>query len=253
MRPTARQERILAIIAEQGRASVEALADLLGTSRETVRRDLTLLGNRGLLRKVHGGATRLNFGVEDSFTERMQFRRAEKLRIGRAAADLFTPGNSLLVDTGSTTIYFAEALKAKTGLTVVTNSSRIAQLVAQSQGSNEIYQIGGRYTREGDQSLGPLALEQIRQFRADHAVLTIGAVDSAGRFMDYDADEASVARLMMACAERTTILVDESKLGRTALFPVCDAGQVDRIVTNAQLPGALAHILQQADVEVIQA
>ena len=80
--------------------------------------------------------------------------------------------------------------------------------------------------------LGPLVVEQIQRLHADHAVLTIGAVDPAGNFMDFNAEEAFVARAMIASARRTTVLADSSKLDRHALFQVCEATQVHRLVTD---------------------
>lgn len=251
MKPKERHERILAIVAEQARATVETLAELLDTSRETVRRDLTVLSERGLIRKVHGGAVRNKAADEDPFAERMQKNRAAKLRIGAAAAALFEPGDSLLVDTGSTTICFAEALRDRAGLTVITNSQKVAHIVAHGAGGSEAYLLGGRYSHDNEQVLGPLAVEQVQRFSADHAVLTVGAIDASGRLMDYNAEEAYVARAMIESAKSVTVLVDRSKLDRTALFEVCDASRIDRIVTDGPPPPAIANALAAASVEVV--
>lgn len=253
MKPAERREQILTLVGQNDRMSVEHLAALLGASRETVRRDLTSLSGRGLLRKVHGGAMPASLAVEDPFAERMQSQRAEKLRIGKAAAALFERGDSLVIDTGSTTVYFAEALRERVGLTVITNSNKVARTLAQGRGDSEVHLTGGRYAPADDQLVGPLAIEQIRQFRPSHAVLTVGAVDAAGRFMDYNAEEAGIARAMADVAEHTTILIDSAKFGRTALFEVCTAAQVDRVVTDAAPPGPLAAVLAASGVELIVA
>ncbi|RYE03137.1 MAG: DeoR/GlpR transcriptional regulator [Sphingomonadales bacterium] len=251
MKAKQRHDRIVAMVAEQGRASVDVLAELLGASRETIRRDLTVLSDRALIRKVHGGAVPWKAPGEDPFAARMEKNRAAKLRIGRAAAGLFAAGDSLLVDTGSTTIYFAEALAEISGLTVITNARKVADAVAGGSGGSEAYLLGGRYLREAEQVVGPMAVEQIQRFSADHAVLTVGAINAAARFMDYNAEEAYVARAMIESARLTTVLVDSSKFERSALFEVAEAGRVDRIVTDAPPPAALASALAEASVEII--
>ena len=98
-----------------------------------------------------------------------------------------------------------------------------------------------------------LTAEELQRLHADHAVLTIGAVDSSGMFMDYNADEAYVARAMIASARQTTILADSSKLCRHALFQVCEARSVQRLVTDKMPPASLAEVLRAAAVEVLVA
>jgi len=118
---------------------------------------------------------------------------------------------------------------------------------------NEVYLLGGRYSGENHETVGPHAVEEIQRLHADHAVLTIGAIDSTGIFMDYNADEAYVARAMMASARQTTVLADSSKLGRRALFQVCEPRQVDRLVTDRPPPLPLAEALRTAGVDVLVA
>ena len=110
MKPTARRERIAAIVKETSRVSVEELARMLSTSHETVRRDLALLSERGVVRKVHGGAVHTQTALESPYGDRSVMARSEKLAIAERAAQLFEPGDSLLIDAGSTTSAFAEAL-----------------------------------------------------------------------------------------------------------------------------------------------
>lgn len=251
MKPKHRQERITEIVSEHGKASVEMLAETLGASRETVRRDLTQLSELGVIRKVHGGAVKQRASKEDHFDDRMKKNQEAKLQIGMAAAALFEEGDSLFIDTGSTTLYFAKALSERSGLTIITNSHRVADIISMGSGSNEVYLLGGRYACENDQVVGPITIEQIKRFNADHAVLTVGAVDDNGRFTDFNAEEAYVARAMLKYARNTTILVDGSKFGRTALFEVCDATPVARIVTEVAPPMHILNVLATASVEVL--
>lgn len=253
MKPEERRERITALLREASRVTVDELADRLETSRETVRRDLALLSEQGVLRKVHGGAVPVQTALESPLRERRAAARAEKIAIGRTAATLFEPGDSILIDAGSTTAYFAEALGRAGSFTVITNSVLVANELWSAPHRGEVYLTGGRYFGEGHEVLGPIVVEQIQRLHADHAVLTIGAVDAGGKFMDFNTEEAFVARAMIASARRTTVLADSSKLNRRALFEVCEAAQVDRLVTDRLPEPALINLLQTASVEIILA
>jgi DeoR family glycerol-3-phosphate regulon repressor len=251
MKPIDRRERIAAIVKETSRVSVEELARMLSTSHETVRRDLALLSERGVVRKVHGGAVHTQTALESPYGDRSVTARAEKAAIADRAAQLFEPGDSLLIDSGSTTTAFAEALGRAGHFTVITNSIMVAKELWSSSKRNDVYLLGGRYSGENHETVGPHAIEEIQRLHADHAVLTIGAVDPAGIFMDYNADEAYVARAMMASARQTTVLADSSKLGRQALFQVCEARQVHRLVTDKEPPAPLHEALRSAGVEIL--
>src|SRR5690606_18842770 len=159
--------------------------------------------------------------------------------------------DSLLVDSGSTTILFAEALAEKSGVTVITNSQYVAHAASRGPGENSVFLLGRQYHHEGAETLGPITNDQIQMLSTDHTVLTVGAIDGAGRFMDFVADAAYTARAMMSRARQVTVLVDSSKLEKTALIQVCAAHQVSRVVTDATPPPAVLTSLQAAGVEVI--
>jgi DeoR family glycerol-3-phosphate regulon repressor len=256
MSPEQRRERIVALTLERERVAVEELAAALNSSRETIRRDLSELDRRGRLRKVHGGATipdsvLLEPGSESPFQMRLGENIAAKRAIGRRAAQLFQPGETLFVDTGTTTILFAEELARATGLTVITNSAAIAAFAGRGS-ENSVILIGGAYRNEGSESVGPLAIEQIARFHADHAVLTVGAIGEVG-LLDYDHEEALVARAMIAHARSVTVLADASKFGPSALFKVAPLGAVDRIVTEQSPAQPLQAAIAAANVDLILA
>jgi DeoR family glycerol-3-phosphate regulon repressor len=253
MKPLERREQIVRLVRENSRVSVEDLAVMLGASKETVRRDLSGLAEEGRIRKVHGSAVLPEATSENSFDIRMNESAPHKKRIAKRAAQLFKPGDSLFIDTGTTTLMFAEALAESTGLTVITNSASIARVMGQGRGKNKVFLLGGEYREESSQNLGSFVLEQISRFRADHAVLTVGAISQFGA-MDFALEESDVARAMVAHARSVTVLADSSKLGREALFPWSPLAGLDRLVTD-QLPegSALTNALGVARVEVILA
>jgi DeoR family glycerol-3-phosphate regulon repressor len=253
MKPDERRDRIATLVRETSRVTVDELADQLAISRETVRRDLALLSEQGVLRKVHGGAVPTQTALESPLRDRRATARAEKIAIGKAAAALYEPGDSLLIDAGSTTAYFAEALGRAGSFTVITNSVLVASELWSAPNRGEIYLTGGRYFGEGHEVLGPIVVEQIQRLHADYAVLTIGAIDAGGKFMDFNTEEAFVARAMIASARHTTVLADSGKLNRRALFQVCEAAEVDRLVTDRRPEPALANLLETAGIEIVVA
>jgi DeoR family glycerol-3-phosphate regulon repressor len=176
----------------------------------------------------------------------------EKRAIARCAAGLFSPGDTLFIDTGTTTVVFAEELASLTPITVVTNSVTIAQSVVRGGRGNRSFLIGGEYKDGAGENVGTLAVEQISRFRALHAVLTVGAIATDG-ITDYDLDEAQIAIAMIAQSRSLTILADSSKVGRTGLFQVCSLDEIDRLVIDELPEGPVGRALTSAAVEVIVA
>ena len=250
MKPEARRERILDLVRDRERVSVDDLVEAFGSSRETIRRDLAELASQGRVRKFHGGAVLADAAREGAFPARLSEAIKEKRAVARAAAALFQPGDTIFVDTGTTTLLLAEELACRLGLTVITNSPRIAQIVA--GGGSAVFVIGGSYRADVGEMVGPLAVEQIGRFRAGHAVLTVGGMDQTGA-MDFHLDEAQVARAMVAQVQTVTVVADSSKLGKTALFAVCSLDRIDRLVVDAAPSAVLARAFARAGVEVIVA
>jgi DeoR family glycerol-3-phosphate regulon repressor len=133
---------------------------------------------------------------------------------------------------------------------VITNSQQIAESIGAS--GNRVFMIGGEYRPESNQNSGPLALEQIARFNAEHAVVTIGALSVDGAF-DFSIEEAEIARAMIARARYLTVIADSSKLGRSALFQVFPLERIDRLIIDRKPVGELGNALAQANVEVHEA
>ena len=255
MTPAERRDRIIEALRGRPRVTVEFLAGHLGISRETVRRDLAALDRERVLKKVHGGAVALPSARPDAFAEgpfadRMLDAERAKRAIGRRAAALLSGEDSLFVDTGSTTIHFAEELGKLAGLSIITNSASIATSSSKGQ-RNRVHLLGGEFRCDGQETLGPTTVEQIEQLRARHAFLTVGGID--GRSVsDFDVQEAHVARAMIRSARQVTVLADASKFDRQGVFEVAQLSRIDRLVTD-RVPAAIRADLEAAGVEVILA
>jgi DeoR family glycerol-3-phosphate regulon repressor len=252
MIPEERRRRILALMSQNDEVTVNGLAHQLRVSRETVRRDLRAMEQRRLLRKVHGGAVRLQTASENDVAQRATQQLLEKQRIAERAATLFESGDSLFIDAGTTTAIFAGALAKASGLTVITNAHEVAARLWHGPGRNRVQLLGGEYRGDVAETVGPLAIAQVASFRTDHAVLTVGAVDVDG-FLDFNIEEATVAMAMLRHARAATVLADHTKLGRPALVRVCELGAVSRLVTDRPPPDALGAALRAAGVEILLA
>jgi DeoR family glycerol-3-phosphate regulon repressor len=250
MKPELRRERIVDRVRERERVSVEELAEWLGSSRETIRRDLTTLADLGRVRKYHGGATLAEVRREDRFAQRLVDAVHEKRAVAVAAAALFPRGSTIFVDVGTTTLMFADALAGREDLTVITNGIDIARKLAFS--GVKVFIVGGEFNPETAESVGTLALEQIGRFYASDAVITVAGLNASGA-MDFQLDEAQIARAMIAQARVLTVIADGSKLGRDALFQVCPLEAVDRLVVDRAPDAPLAEALATAGVKVILA
>jgi DeoR family glycerol-3-phosphate regulon repressor len=250
MKPHERREQIEAIVRREGEAAVDRLAARFAVSAETIRRDLGALAARGRVQKVHGGACRPLLVAEPSHSAREVAHAAEKAAIGRRLAAGVRPGETLFIDTGSTTLAAALPLAAIPGLTVITNSCRFAERLAAAGSDAAIHLLGGRYGADNAQTTGPLTVAEIARFQADRAVITVAALDPALGAMDASLDEAEVARAMIAQAQVLTVLADASKFGRRAAYTVCVTDEIDCIVTDGGLDRAQRRALAERGVEV---
>jgi len=250
VKPKDRQIRILEIVSRDGEAAVEDLARQFDVSLETIRRDLQELASTGALHKVRGAARRIKLHTEGSFGERMIEHADAKAEIGRRLGAIIEDGDTLFMDTGTTTLACADALAERARLTVITNSLRIALRLGDQKAGHRLFLLGGAYGADSAETVGPLAIEQIARFQADHAVITVAALDAEAGAMDADFDEAQVARAMMGHARNTVVLATAQKFGRRAAFKVCRLDEIDVLVSETRPEGRLAAALSAAGVTV---
>ncbi len=247
-----RHGAILAHLQHLGTATIVELANQLGVSDETIRRDAVLLQHKGEVFKLHGALTLPHLAGEAPFERRLRENSDAKRAIAKLASNLVADGDSLMLDTGTTTSIFAQELRIRSNLTIVTNSSDIARTLATVNG-NTVYMAGGALKGDNGAAFGPSAVEFISRFRVRHAFISIGAINVEGGLMDADLSEAAIAAMALSRAEHRVVLTDASKFGKTALVNVCGFDGVDRLITE-QLPhGKLADALQQASVQVDKA
>lgn len=230
-----RHHRIRSLLEAHGFLTATRIARELSVSRETVRRDVLALEEAGELRRVHGGVVSVEPSAEPPIAERVQARQREKRRIARAAAGLVKPGQTLLIDAGSTVTILAEELAPLADLTIITNSFAVAACFEAAAGNgHQALLLGGRLNVELGASYGVHTLAQIRRFRADWAFLSPVAVHPADGVMSFDLDEVEVARAMSAASARTCWLADHSKIGQRSRMRIAAIEDVDTLITDAK-------------------
>lgn len=235
---------ILKLLEIDGSMAVSDLAERLGVSLETIRRDIKPLAESGAVLRMHGGVALPSALGEAPFEKRMREMSAAKKKIAECVARTITDGESLMLDTGTTTSYLARELLGHRRLTVITNSSDIARVLASVNG-NRVYMAGGEIRPDSGAVFGLSAIEFIARFSVDHSIISAGAVDPSG-ILDYALDEAEFARTVLSRGRRKLVVTDSSKFTRSGLIQVCSFGDLSEIVTEAVPPADIADAIRAA-------
>ncbi len=244
-----RHASLLGLVRQYGQLDVSNGARELGVSDETIRRDARLLEERGEIVKLHGALTLPHQVGEEPLDRRMRENADAKRLIAKEAANIVHDGDSLIIDAGTTTSVFAQELRTKRRLTVVTNSSDIARTLATVNG-NTVYMAGGELMGDSGAAYGPSAIEFISKFRVKHTFISISAIDPAVGPMDAVLAEAQFAYRALTCGENRILLTDASKFNRTSLVRVCAFEDLTQLVSNAQPDPALLKVFTRADIAV---
>jgi DeoR family glycerol-3-phosphate regulon repressor len=247
-----RQNDILTAARTKGRVSVEGLAVAFAVTPQTIRRDLNELCQRGLLARVHGGAMPANSISNVGYEDRRHLFAAEKALIGAATAAQIPDNSSLIINIGTTTEQVARALYHHRDLVVITNNINVINIMNGSPAKELI--LAGGVVRQADGGIvGEAAVEFIRQFRVDCAVIGASSLDEDGAILDYDYREVLVARAIIANARRTILVADHQKFERSAPVRICDLSQIDMFVTDRPPPARFIDACAANEVEVVVA
>ncbi|NPV67111.1 MAG: DeoR/GlpR transcriptional regulator [Anaerolineae bacterium] len=251
-----KEERLrltLEALREQGKVTVPELSSIFGVSEITIRRDLNELARQGLVRRAHGGAVYpIETPPEPPVIQRMQENRDLKIRIARAAARLVAPGDTIFLSSGSTATYVARQLADRKNLTVVTNSISVATELATAEGITVVV-LGGMLRASELSMVGHITEQALREVRIDKVIIGMRAVSpEAGLTNDY-LPEIMTDRAILQVAPENILVVDHTKLGKTASAYVAPIDRITRLVTNREADPALLAQIRQMGIEVIEA
>ena len=250
MQLTTRQSDILGAARRDGRVDVDLLAQEFEVTTQTIRRDLNELCLRGLLMRVHGGAVLGDAVANVGYDERRALASIEKRRIGEAAAGLLPDRCSVIMNIGTTVEQVARALYERRDLMVVTNNLNIVNILSGSP-AKSLLMAGGEVRQSDGAVIGEAAVEFMRGFRVDYAVIGASALDEDGSVMDFDLREVSVARAILDSARHTILVADTRKFERTAPVRICDMGRIDTVVTDGEPPAAFRAACLRAETRIV--
>jgi len=226
-----RHGEILRLLNEQGTVTIADLADKLGVSLETVRRDVKPLTDDGAVIKMHGAIGLPSMTGEAPFERRMRENAEAKRTIARMVAGTIRDGESVMLDTGTTTSFLARELLGHRRLTVVTNSSDIARTLATVNG-NKVYMAGGELRSDSGAAFGVSAIDFVSRFSVTHTIISAGAIEAANGVMDHDLAEAEFARMVLSRGQRSVVVTDHTKFGRQGLVRVCGFEGISELATD---------------------
>jgi DeoR family fructose operon transcriptional repressor len=245
-----RRRCVITAIEQAGTVSVQALADRFHVSKMTIRRDLQLLENEGLIRRVHGGAITLRgSGYEPPFFVRTSQQSEEKARIGQRAAELVAEGDTLVLDVGTTVLELAKHLRRHQNLTVVVTSLQAANELAMHTGIRLIV-VGGVIRHPELSIVGSLTERMLREFYFDKAFIGASGVSMEG-ITGFNLEDSLVKSVLVQRARQRILLVDHTKFESTAFRFVAPLSCIDTIVTGAAINPAIAAKLRECGVNVL--
>ncbi len=246
-----RRSKVLDLVNERGSISVNDLHRRLKVSRETIRRDITRLSEDGQLRKTHGGALAL-FHSEPIFDERLSVNVDGKKAIGYAAAAMVTNDASLLIDSGTTTLWLAEALAERLRLTVYTNDIHIAGRLA-GKNDNRVVLTGGEFIASEGAMVGHDAITTLANYYPDFAFVGATALSAHPWLMEYTREAAEMRAQMLAQARTKVLLADQTKFERTAPVRVPGLEDVDTIIVDAPPTSSMHRAFARLNADVVVA
>jgi DeoR family glycerol-3-phosphate regulon repressor len=249
--PNPRQAGVLDTVRELGSVTVEALAERFGVTLQTVRRDVKLLAEAGLLARFHGGVR-----LPSSTTENIAYRQRQALNddakrlIARAVARAVPDGCSLFLNIGTTVEAVAHELLAHRGLRVITNNLNVAALLSDNADCEVI--VAGGLVRSRDRGIiGETTVEFISQFRVDIGLIGISGIESDGSLRDFDLREVKVTQAIIRASRQVWLAADHSKFNRPAMVEVGRLDQIDTLFTDSAPPAVFQALLAEAAVTCV--
>jgi DeoR/GlpR family transcriptional regulator of sugar metabolism len=248
-----RQERILDHLRRHGGVRVSELVQLLDVSDMTIRRDIETLARRGLLERVHGGATALGgrSSEEPGFAAKSALAREQKIAIARAAAQLVGDRESVAISAGTTTLAVARELLSRTDLTVVTNSPPVADLMHDTARPDRTVVLVGGVRTPSNALVGPVAVAALRTLHVDTLLLGVHGVTEHAGLTTPNLLEGETSRALVESARRVIVTADHTKWGVVGLSTIAALDRVDVLVTDSGISADARRVLTMVVGELV--
>ena len=246
-----RRQSIIQLAGEQGSVRVRELSELFQVSEVTIRSDLGVLTQQGLLLRDRGGAIpNENGGLFVAYAQRASINLEAKRRIGRFAATLVNPGETIIMDAGTTVMEMAKSLSMNLSVTVITNALNVAIQVGSLPNAHVIV-LGGSLVRETIGTLGHNAERDLSELAVQTVFLGANAIDAEFGVTDTPAELARGKRLMVQAARRVILLADSYKWGRVSFAKVLSLSDIDLLISDTDLPTEAQAVIRAMGVELI--
>ena len=247
-----RRKIILEKIKNNNSVSVQELAKEFGITDATIRRDLDMLDQQGLVKRSHGGAVIVsqNVGIESEFEIRKDQEMAAKERIGRRAAAMVSPGDCIGIDIGTTTYEMSRFLKKSDDITVVTASIPVINELILSKNINVIC-TGGELSRKDKSLIGHNAIRTIHEYILDKVFVGVAGISFDCGLTLYNMNDTLVKRELIKRAREVIVLADSSKIGQTRHAFFCELKEIDKLITDAGISDKDKQQLEAFGIEVL--
>jgi DeoR family glycerol-3-phosphate regulon repressor len=246
----ARQRKILSLLKQEATASVEDLARQLDVTSQTIRRDVKLLQDEGLILRYHGGVSVLSSVQNEDYGDRQVINVEAKRKIAQAVAKRLPSSCSAFINIGTTTEEVARALLQHNDLHIVTNNLNVAAILADNPRCEII--IAGGIVRNRDKGIvGDSTVDFIKQFKVDVGIIGISSMELDGTLRDFDPREVRVAQSIIEQSRQVWLVADSSKISRSALMRIGHVSDIDVFFTNDKPPAPLAKVLSDNGVTVV--
>ena len=246
-----RRNEILARLTANGKVIVSELAKDFDVTEETIRRDLEKLDHEGLASKTYGGAiAKHTSSVDLPYNVRESVNVDQKLTIADRICDMIRDGERLMLDSSSTALYITKKIKSKKNLTIITNSVKILLELA-DKSDWTVLSTGGALKQGGLSLMGSSAEKMIKSYHVDTAIFSCKGLDTELGATDSSENDALIKQAMLAAAERRILVLDTEKFDKKAFTKVCDAADVNVIVTDSQPTEKWIRFCEEKSIELI--
>lgn len=245
-----RQNRILSMLKVKNKLLVNELCELFAVSPATIRNDLNYLEKQGLLKRTHGGAiSGAKAGFEPTSLQKLETNRDEKQRIAVRAAEMIDNGDTVAIDTGTTTYYLAEQLVGKRDVTIVTPDIRIATLLEGFPGITVIL-VGGTLRKGFSCTIGSIANQMLSALHVDKVFLATNAVTPLGELCTPDIEQSQVKKTLLGMGGQTILICDSSKFGAHSFAKFGMLTEIDVLITDSNIDRTVLTQLRERDLSL---
>ena len=245
-----RRKKILEILNKDGSVRVNELSLLFSTSEVTIRTDLADMESKGLLTRIHGGAvSSYKPYYSMSLNQRMSTNQYQKELIAKKIVEMIEDNDTIMLNSGTTTLLVFRAIPQNLNLSIVTNSISIA-LEGTSNPNFNIILLGGLINSKYQFTFGDDAIRQLKSYHADKLILSVDGIDSENGLSTYYDKEAEIDRIMLEQSRLSIVAADHSKFGRCAFTKISDLSVADYIVTDTDVPDSIKSKISKHSIKI---